>query len=124
MDISVNKLRHARKESRLNVFISVIAICLLLAGCGDNPLLGTWKAKPGQKNAFIVCKEMIFKKDISQCAGMIEEVTYDVRDDLVIVSSELGDKIGIKAAYKIVDENTMIMDVPMGGKIIYGRYSY
>ena len=108
---------------KLKYLLSTLAL-LVLSGCGDNPLLGTWKAKSGQNQAFFMCKEIIFTKELSKCGSMVEDVSYDVEDNFVIVSSDLGDKIGIKAAYEIIDKNTMAIEIPMSGRILYGRSSY
>ena len=105
-------------------FILIALISLSLVGCGKNPLLGTWKAKSGQNQLFITCPEITFTKKISKCGGIVEEVDYDVQGNIVIVSSELGDKLGMKVAYEIRDKNTMVVEIPMAGKLVYGRASY
>jgi hypothetical protein len=103
------------------VFISTL---LILGGCTENPLIGTWKAKPGQGNALIVCPEIKFTKNISICGGMVEDVSYDIEEGMVIVSSEFGNIFGVKSAYDIADRNTMTISMPFGGKIVYNRVSY
>jgi hypothetical protein len=107
--------------AQMIVFISTL---LFLGGCTENPLIGTWKAKPRQGNALIMCPEIKFTKNISICGGIVEDVSYDVEDGMVIVSSELGNIFGMKSAYDIADRNTMTISMPFGGKIVYNRSSY
>ena len=103
---------------------ALIFLIINLIGCGKNPLLGTWKAKSGQNKLLIICPEIIFTPDSSRCGSIIEEVNYDVQGNTVIVSSDLGNSLGMKVAYKITDKNTMIIDIPGAGKITYGRSAY
>jgi hypothetical protein len=105
-------------------FTAIIIVVFAISGCEKNPLLGTWKVKTGQNKLMIVCPEITFTDDISKCGSIVEEVSYDVQDNTVIVSSELGDALGMKVAYEISDSNTMTIDIPMGGKLVYGRSSY
>lgn len=108
-------------------FMKVLILSIFLfglSGCGENPLLGTWKAKSGQNQWLIVCPEITFTKDISKCGSIVEEVSYDVQGNTVIVSSDLGDKLGMKVAYEIKDKNTMVVEIPMAGELVYGRFSY
>lgn len=106
---------------KLTIFISTL---LLLSSCTENPLLGTWKAKPGQGNSLVACPEIKFTKNTSMCGSMVEDVSYDVEDGMVIVSSEFGNIFGVKSAYEITDRNTMSIAMLFGGKIVYNRSSY
>lgn len=91
-----------------------IFIALLLTGCFDsNPLIGKWQAT--KKVALIGTVE--FTSDKVMYAGMFEEVKYEVRDNEVLVT----DQMGMGSIYKIVDKNTMSIQVPFVGNIIYKR---
>ncbi len=110
------------------MILKLLALTLLgigLTSCTDNPLLGTWKIKPGQNQLHVMCPEITFEKDISTCGSIVEEVTYDVRNEhTVIVSPGLGDKLGTKATYKVLDKNTLIISDGMGGSLLYDRISH
>jgi hypothetical protein len=71
-----------------------------------------------------MCPEIKFTKNMSICGGIVEDVSYDVEDGMVIVSSELGNIFGMKSAYDIADRNTMTISMPFGGKIVYNRSIY
>lgn len=104
----------------------LLLLITALTGCEKNPLLGTWKVKPGQSSSGFLadmCNEVVFTKDSSRCGSILEEVSYNVQGNLVIVSSELGDKLGTKVAYEITGNNTITIDI-LGEKVTYSRYSY
>jgi hypothetical protein len=103
---------------------ALLLTMVILSSCSDNPLLGTWKAKSGQNSAYIACPEITFTESMSRCGGIVEEVDYEVQGNLVIVSSDLGDIFGMKVAYELADDNTMIMDIPFAGEVVYKRKSY
>jgi hypothetical protein len=106
-----------------SVFFLLLSVTAL-TGCEKNPLLGTWKVKSGQ-SGFLpeMCSEIVFTKDSSRCGSILEDVSYDIQGNLVIVSSELGDKLGTKVAYEIIDNNTIVIDI-LGKRVIYSRYGY
>lgn len=58
-----------------------------------------------------------FTNDKVMYAGMFEEVEYEVRSNDVLVT----DQTGIGTTYKIIDKNTMSIQVPFMGNIIYKR---
>lgn len=102
----------------------MVCLVIMLSGCEKNPLIGEWKAKSGQGHLFIMCPEITFTSETSRCGNVIEEVDYEVQGNAVIVSSELGNIFGMKAIYDVPDKNTMVIKLPAGGKIVYGRTGY
>ena len=102
----------------------LLSLLVFLIGCTKNPLLGKWKVKPGQNDLFVMCPEIEFRENLSRCGSIVEEVEYEVDGNIVVVSSALGDSLGMKVAYEIIDHNTIQLEIPYAGKLIYGRSNY
>ena len=104
------------------ILMSVVFVAAALSACGQpNPLIGTWKLKPGQANAqFMPCTELRFEKKLEACGGLAEKVSYDVRDGEVIVHGASG----LSAVYTVIEKNTISIEVPGVGTMVFGRYSY
>jgi len=97
----------------LKILLSVV-IALSFSGCFDsNPLIGKWRAT----KKVMMIRNIEFTKDKAIASGMFEEVEYDVQDNQVLVT----DQMGIGSIYKIIDNNTISVQVPMMGTLIYKR---
>jgi hypothetical protein len=104
--------------------IIIFSLVISLIGCTKNPLLGKWKVKPGQNELFVMCHEIEFRENLTKCGSIVEEVEYEVDGNIVIVSSALGDSMGMKVAYEVLDHNTIQLEIPYAGKLTYGRSNY
>ncbi len=102
--------------------ISLVCAMFLLVSCSDpNPLIGTWKAKPGQKSFMAsICSEIRFEDAVSSCDGFAEKVTYEIRDGEVLVHGALG----LITIYKVQDKNTISFKMPGMGEATFNRTSY
>lgn len=110
-----------------NIFIMkhkikiLLSTLIFLTSCTENPLNGTWDLKIGQKNiSFFPCKTIQFEDNLSRCAGIAEKVTYEIREKEVIVNGALG----VSSIYKIKDKNTISIEVPFSGELLFNRSSY
>lgn len=92
----------------------LVLISFLLIGCIDNnPLVGKWQAT----RKVVMINHIEFTKDKSIYAGMYENVQYEINDNTVLVTGAMG----IGTIYNIIDDNTMSVDMPLVGKIIYKK---
>ncbi len=64
------------------------------------------------------CTELRFEKRLETCGGLAEKVTYDVREGEVIVHGESG----LSAVYKVIDKNTISIEMPGMGSVVFGKY--
>ncbi len=84
-----------------NIF-ALLLLLLILTGCSNNdpgPLAGTWKMDG------LMPITVHFRKGESEAMGMIEKVSYEVKGNQVIVTSENGPMEGISARYTIASPN-------------------
>lgn len=104
------------------ITITLLCSIFFLISCTDpNPLIGTWKVKPGQKSLMAsVCTEIRFEDELSTCDGLAEKVTYEVRDGEVFVHGISG----LSAIYKVHDRNTISFKMPALGEVKFNRASY
>jgi hypothetical protein len=84
--------------------ILLFALTIALAACTNNdpgPLAGSWKMNgPVPMTAH-------FRKGESEAMGMIEKVSYEIKGNQVIVTSESGPMKGLAARYTITGPNTV-----------------
>ncbi len=84
-----------------NIF-ALLVLLLILTACSNNdpgPLAGTWKMDG------VLPMTVHFRKGESETMGMIEKVSYEVKGNQVIVTSESGPMKGISARYIIASPN-------------------
>ena len=94
--------------------ILLIFMSILLTGCfNNNPLIGKWKAT---KNLMLMTN-IEFTKDKVIYNGIFEKVKYEINDNKVLVTGQLG----VGKVYKIIDDNTISMRIPLMGVIKYKR---
>ena len=96
---------------------------MALQACSDNPLLGKWKLKSGQDDLIctLACKEVIYGSDEMICDGSVLEVSYDIRDKMVVVrqeDTELVNQLMGDQAIEIIDKRTISA---AGGKCRWGK---
>lgn len=93
----------------MKAFLAVALASLLvlgLAACSRSdpgPLAGTWRmAGPMQMT-------VQFRPGESEAMGMIEKVSYEVKGNQVIVTTESGPMKGIAARYVLTAPNTAVV---------------
>lgn len=69
---------------------------------------------------FMPCKTVMFEKGLAICGGIAEKVTYEAREGSVIAHGSSG----LSGAYKIANHNTMSMEMPGFGVMVFNRKSY
>jgi len=97
----------------------LIFILLFLTACfDDNPLIGKWKIKSGQKNAqFNPCRTTEFTKNMNSCGSLAEKITYDIDGKQITVHGASG----ISAIYHMIDNNNFVINIPFMGNVYYQR---
>ena len=106
-----------------NTYVPAIIAALFLQGCSDNPLEGKWKLKSGQTDLVcsFACKEVIYGPDEMICDGSVSEVSYDIRENLVIIrrdQSRLLNQLVGDQAIQVIDHRTISAG---GGKCKWGK---
>lgn len=106
--------RFSKKRSKISsIFIKFglgLIVCLLAALGGKylydhtinyNPLLGKWRTQ-----TVMGIMEISFERDSVSSFGMKKAVSYDVKENEVIVMDE---EIKMGERYRIIDDNTIIV---------------
>ena len=103
--------------------LAVFIVVLSLQGCDGNPLEGKWKLKSGQDNFLcsLGCKEVIYGPGEMICDGAVIDVSYEFRDNLVILRQEddkLLNQLMGDQAIQMIDQRTYSA---AGGKCKWGK---
>ncbi len=84
--------------------IICVFLLLVLTACdGGNPgpLEGTWKMKG------IVPMTITFRSGETEALGIIEKVSYEIKNNTVLVTYENGLMKGTSMRYTIINQNTV-----------------
>jgi len=97
----------------------LILLITFLFGCSENnPLLGEWQSKPQKLMGIpMPTQNMTFSKKSMRTGSFVSKVEYEISKNEVIVTDETG--IGV--AFKLIDPNTISMEMPGLGKSYYNR---
>lgn len=90
------------KKFITSLLLTVCAFGLVACGNTDpGPLAGTWRLNG------VVPMTVQFRDGESEAMGIIERVTYEIKGQNVIVTSESGPMKGIAARYTVLGPNTL-----------------
>lgn len=89
---------------KITTTIVLLLLLFTLTACSNNdpgPLSGTWKMDG------LVPMTVQFRKGESETMGIIEKVSYEIKGNQVIVTSESGPMKGVSARYIVTSKNVV-----------------
>ena len=114
-----------KQRKKGQVLLPWVVLSLAVACSTGNPIIGRWKVDDkeslsgvGAGLGLVGMDEIEFRADKMIMGSVVLEVSYEVDEDRVIVTNK---KAGHGQVFRILDEDRIKFEVPMGLAIVYRR---
>jgi hypothetical protein len=96
--------------------LTIAGLLAILIACSDNnPILGKWQAKEGAQN--LAADTIEFTDSQTITGGSADSATYKIDGKQITVTGSLG----FDVIYTLEDKNTLAVNLPGTGRVVYTR---